>query len=172
MTSRQKFNIVRHNAVLSTLYHSTLKLGRTSFLEKSLPTIAQPRKRPDLTILTPDGTFIVDVAIVCPTAPSHLPLSSRHQLAAAVTEEHRKQDSYHDLQLEQPHLRFFPFVLESTGGFGNSASDLLSALSTYASHNPAAWLADTTNCIAATIQSSHAFTHLHSSHLSLAPERV
>ena len=49
MTSRQKFNIVRHNAVLSTLYHITLKLGLTSFLEKSLPTIAQPRKltRPD-----------------------------------------------------------------------------------------------------------------------------
>ena len=156
MTTRQKPAITRHNLVRDTLVsliHQHLHL--TCLKEKLSPTISHPQFRPDILVLTPDGTIVIDVSIVCPTATSHLNISSLHPLGAAAYEENNKVSYYNEHQHLHPHSTFYPFVCESTGAIGHSAMRLLTVLAQYAP-SPPIFIRSATSAISATIQTSNA----------------
>ena len=81
--------------------------------------------RPDAIISTHDERFMIDVSVINPTSESY---SIGKPGAAARSREQQKTRKYKQLaELEQ--CKFVPFVLESYGTWGRSATKLLRVLS-------------------------------------------
>ncbi len=76
---------------------------------------------PDLSIVTPAGTTLVDVQVTNPTAPSRVAAAQR-PLGAAVRSETAKRSKYGPMVAALgTRSRFQPFVLETHGAWGLSA---------------------------------------------------
>src|SRR6185436_6272455 len=86
--------------------------------------MGQSRVRPDLEILLPDQTLLVDVAVTHPTAASR---KSTTPLAAARMIQSAKLTKYAGVAAARGG-KFLAFVLESFGAFGPQALDILKIL--------------------------------------------
>ena len=86
-------------------------------------------RRPDLTILGLGRPIYVDVSIACALAPSHrrIVISSGSTERLLEAREQRKFDYYEALTLQHG-AQFYPFVMSSSGSFGNEAVKLLQTL--------------------------------------------
>jgi len=82
------------------------------------------RLRPDLDITLPEQSFMIDVAISHPAAPSR---TTATPLAAATAAEHLKQEKYKALAIRHAST-FHPFVLESHGAYGAQANEVMKLL--------------------------------------------
>jgi len=73
----------------------------------------------------PTRTFIVDIAIVDPSAPSYICMVNSHQVsdAAARERERVKITDFNAASIDG--VQFVPFVVEATGRLGPAAMDFL-----------------------------------------------
>ena len=71
-------------------------------------------------------TSDIDVAVVHPSAPSHLRRGMK-PLGTAALKEKEKFDTYF-LKAQQDGRRFYAFVLETFGAIGTNAREFISAL--------------------------------------------
>ncbi len=117
------------------------------------------RQRPDLQILFPDRTLMIDVTVTHPTSPSR---SSSRPLTAASDAEAKKIRDYSALATQHGAV-FIPFALESYGAFGKRAQEvmkiLLSAAKNSASSLPVSigrFVAYATQRVAITLQRGNA----------------
>ena len=81
-----------------------------------------------------DDTFApaaFDVCIADPTVASHVTAAANTSLATACSAERRKTSLY-GADATRRGLRFYPFCVESTGGFGPSAVRVINSLATAA----------------------------------------
>src|SRR6185436_18477696 len=97
-------------------------------------------KRPDIYVFASDRRILVDVSVIHPKADSFF-REAKAPLGAAKLRENHKCTHYRDLVAEE-HAEFNPFVLESTGAFGNMAKQFLSTMRRYA--NPPDFTSSTT----------------------------
>ena len=72
----------------------------------------------------PDQSFMVDVAVTHPAAPSK---TNAVPLAAAKIVEHAKSEKYNDLARRHA-TTFLPFVMESYGAYGDRTEEILKIL--------------------------------------------
>ena len=86
-----------------------------------------PLARPDLLVFLPDCSYLIDLVISHPSAPSYLSLPPS-PLSCARLAENRKITHYSSL-LTSSSLRLVPFSLETFGAFGDRAKAFLSSLS-------------------------------------------
>jgi hypothetical protein len=74
----------------------------------------------------------VDVTVVHPTAAAYLARATQGPLRAAASAEAAKNRQYL-ARAEQENAQFFPFVVETYGGFGKLARQLVKLISDHAS---------------------------------------
>ena len=84
----------------------------------------ETRVRPDIEIILPDHSILVDVAVVHPSAPSRRSLTP---LAATRDIENAKAAKYSSVASERG-ARFMAFIVESYGALGKQAMELLKLL--------------------------------------------
>ena len=113
----------RHDFVVRALAKLFRQVGGTVHIETRI--YGSERLRPDLHITFPDQSFMVDVAVTHPAAPSK---TNAVPLAAAKVVEHAKSEKYNDLARRHA-TTFLPFVMESYGAYGDRAWDILKILS-------------------------------------------
>jgi hypothetical protein len=94
------------------------------------------RKRPDLEVLIGPKRFLVDVYTVHPGAESYAPKAAEKQLWTAAFAESRKVRKYAVMAAEAG-ADFFPFVVESTGGWG--ITEFIDAFVTASADSHSAW---------------------------------
>jgi len=107
------------------------------------PTDIFPKKRPDLLAFLPDPSpsSLLDVRITHPSSPCYLVLPPS-PLAVALRHESSKTSKYAALAASSD-SRFIPFILETYGAFGPSASSFIRSLSRPSSYKSAmliSWL--------------------------------
>jgi hypothetical protein len=120
---------IRHNQVVATIDRFAKLAGATVVVEpKHL--FSESAKRPDLQIIMGHKHYLVDVTIVHPTAPANLSHSQK-LLGQAHVAEKMKSRKYDEISQEQ-HATFIPFVIETFGGLGAKAQDLMNELSIFA----------------------------------------
>jgi len=120
---------IRHNQVVATIDRFAKLAGATVVMEpKHL--FSDSAKRPDLQIIIGHKQYLVDVTIVHPTAPANLSHSQK-VLGQAHAAEKSKCRKYDEISLEQ-HAIFVPFVIETYGGLGAKAQELMNELSIFA----------------------------------------
>jgi len=85
-------------------------------------------RRPDIQVHFPDGSCLVDASITHPAAKTYAPMGSTTPLSAAIYRERFKHRKY-DIIAADEKSPFYPFVMETFGGFGPEALVFLSRLS-------------------------------------------
>ena len=114
---------IRHNLVLSVLYRLISYVGGVAVREP-IDLHDSDGRRPDLELILRSLHALVDVMITNPLCPTHLIASSKEALSSVRRGERIKTNKYKDTASQ--HLaKFIPFVMESTGGLGDSAVTLL-----------------------------------------------
>ena len=93
----------------------------------------ETRIRPDIEIILPDRSLLVDVAVVHPAAPSR---RSQAVLAAARDIENAKSAKYREVASERG-ASFLAFIAESYGALGNQAGEVLKLLNNTLNQAPA-----------------------------------
>jgi len=93
----------------------------------------ETRVRPDIEIILPDHSILVDVAVVHPSAPSRRSLTP---LAATRDIENAKAAKYSSVASERG-ARFMAFIAESYGALGKQAMELLKLLDNILDRAPA-----------------------------------
>ena len=91
---------------------------------------SESNKRPDLQIIMNHKSYLLDIAITNPTAPSNV-CNGQTLLGQANAYEKIKIRKYDELAGAQ-HSNFIPFVIETYGGIGGKAQEFLSELSVFA----------------------------------------
>ena len=99
---------------------------------------AEDKKRPDLEILVGPRRFLVDVSVVNPAAASYALKASTERLSAAAARETVKERKYESMAAEAK-AEFFPFVVESVGGFGEKATAFVEQLVKATIDSHSAW---------------------------------
>ena len=126
----------RHNGArdLAAEYFRKACPNAQIFIEPTLPQVAKPL-RADVRIEQGRTTCLIDVAVVNPAARSYLKTvkPQLHLLAAASLMEKTKIDKYKaSYNVNNGYAaisdNLIPFVLESTGAYGNSASAVINKL--------------------------------------------
>ena len=79
------------------------------------------RLRPDLTVILPDQTLLIDVVVTHPAAPSY---TSIKPLAATKKAEKDKETTYCDLARAHG-ARILALAVESYGAFGDQATQIV-----------------------------------------------
>ena len=79
---------------------------------------------PDLQMLIRDKHWLSDVYVINPMAPSYRQQAAQRQLSAAGLGEYRKEHKYHGTALAHG-ATFVPFVVESAGGLGQGAVQII-----------------------------------------------
>jgi hypothetical protein len=117
---------IRHNLVLSVLHRLINYVGGVAVREP-IDLHDSDGRRPDLQLILRSLHALVDVMITNPLCPSHLIASSKEALSSVRRGERIKTNKYKDTASQ--HLaKFIPFVMESTGGLGDSAVSLLNQI--------------------------------------------
>jgi hypothetical protein len=123
---RREINL-RHNAVVHALYaHAGYAGGAVAKEPSGLST--EDNRRPDLQIVFPGQHILTDVVISHPLCPSHITAASKKHIVTAEQAEQRKHVKYHQIA-EHQHARFLPFSVETTGGMGRDAVELVDQIS-------------------------------------------
>ena len=151
---------LRHNTIVQTLYHHTIHAGGAAVKEpRHLST--ETRKRPDLQIVLPNRHILTDVVVTHPLAPSYFRATGKEHLIKAKHAAAAKCRKYAEVADSQQ-ADFIPFSIESTGGIGKEAADLIDQLCTASrdflslpSHHPFAH--DVFSSVAIAIQRGNAF---------------
>ena len=119
---------LRHNTIVQTLYHHTIHAGGAAVKEpRHLST--ETRKRPDLQIVLPNRHILTDVVVSHPLAPSYFRATGNEHLIKAKHAAAAKCRKYAEVADSQQ-ADFIPFSIESTGGIGKEAADLIDQLCT------------------------------------------
>lgn len=109
----------RHNRLVNMLAKEARASG--AYVQKEYCPFGQTRARPDLTVVFPDESLLVDAVVSHPAAPSR---ASLEPLAMARQAEREKVDRYTDLA-RQHGARVLAFSVESYGGFGEHATEII-----------------------------------------------
>jgi hypothetical protein len=113
----------RHNAVLNVAYKYTNAVGGVAVKEpRDLD--SEDGRVPDLQMLIRDKHWLSDVYIINPMAPSYIKGAAQRQLSAADVGEHRKENKY-EATARAHGATFVPFVVESAGGLGEGAVQII-----------------------------------------------
>ena len=116
---------LRHNLVSNCLSTWATRLGAACVVEPSgLDPLSL--KRPDILICLPHTSYLVDVSIRHPTAPSNLRLA--HQPLAVVKQAEQRKHAKYDQMAAAINSAFVPFIMETHGGYGPEALKLISDL--------------------------------------------
>ena len=119
----------RHHQVVATIERYA-KLAGAIVVSEPKKLFSETSKRPDLQIVMNHKTYLLDVTIVHPTAPSNLQHSQK-LLGQAEAAEKIKMNKYNELSQNQ-NCTFIPFAIETYGGLGNRAQGFLNELSIFA----------------------------------------
>ena len=119
----------RHHQVVATIERCA-KLAGAIVVSEPKKLFSETAKRPDLQIVMNHKTYLLDVTIVHPTAPSNLQHSQK-LLGQAEASEKLKKNKYDELSQNQ-NCTFIPFVIETYGGLGKRAQGFLNELSIFA----------------------------------------
>jgi hypothetical protein len=102
-------------------------------------------KRPDLRIIMNYITYLIDVTVTNPTAPSNMhhvkkPLSQAKRAEKAKENKYRRalENINADMNNQSP-IKFIPFVLEAFGGMASQAEKFLNHLSAFSRDHLSAW---------------------------------
>jgi hypothetical protein len=98
------------------------KIGAQVHVEPRI--YGKDRDRPDLDVMLPNKSIMIDVTVVHPAAPSR---TSSEPLAAVSAAEKKKKARYSDFAAKHG-AKFMPFALETFGCFGVSAVQVLKLL--------------------------------------------
>ena len=120
----------RHDSIANFLHHFLLDSGVVSELEPSASRRQtwDRRLRPDLRVYL-DQKLLLDVSIAHASADSSVTVAKR-ALGVASQREAQKSKKYHTLAQTEEAV-FHPFVWESTGAVGKSASGVLDLISNF-----------------------------------------
>ena len=135
----------RHHLIVNTIARYSRLAGAVVIVEPD-HLFETSLRRPDLQITLNYITYLIDVAVTNPMAPS-ISHKVKTPLAAARIAEKRKERSYRDaLDLyyadggsNHPTVKFVPLVVEAFGGMGLQAQKFLQALSVHARDHLSAW---------------------------------
>jgi hypothetical protein len=141
---------LRHHMIVNAIARYSRLAGAVVYVEPQ-HLFDSSYRRPDLQINLNHITFLLDVAVTNPTAPSIMRRVNR-PLMAAKEKERSKENSYRELMenynsasgdqcglARHPATRFVPFVVEAFGGMGSQAEAFLRTLSVFARDNLSAW---------------------------------
>lgn len=120
----------RHNLVTQTLAGWVRKVGGSAWVE---PTglFLEDERRVDLLVALADRRIVLDVQIRNPLAPSNIQGAAAREGGLLEAGERAKRQKYERFA-RQHNFEFVPFVLETTGGFGKGAVELVSVLVEFA----------------------------------------
>ena len=130
---------IRHNLVLKALGYIFGSLG---LLYHEEPSWYGNPKRPDMWVAFPDDNILIDVAIVCPLAPSHASSTLINPLTSLKSKETAKCTKYRS-QAREWGCKFRPFVMDSFGRLGPKTRELLTDIISLGSSMPR----DSTFCV-------------------------
>ena len=112
----------RHDLVVKILAGLFRKVGAQVHVEPRI--YGKDRDRPDLDVMLPNQSVMIDVTVVHPAAPSRTSITALATVSAA---EKKKRDRY--TQFATKHgANFLPFAIETFGCFGVSAVQVLKLL--------------------------------------------
>ena len=110
----------RHNAVVDRVCSWATSLGMREPRSESRG-VDDDERRPDIKVRVGASTYLLDVTVRNPTAPSNCKLGAKGSLAVAKAAEQEKVAKYKELA-EREKTAFVPFAIESFGGMGQAAS--------------------------------------------------
>jgi hypothetical protein len=116
-----------HNGIRDELHNTIIEIGCQSQVEL-VESSRETRLRPDLTVLTSQGRFLVDVATVCTSAPSYEDSTAEAQRQRRERSKHAK----YDWIARNENSTVVPFVVDSYGALGKEATQFLNTLATEA----------------------------------------
>jgi hypothetical protein len=122
---------VRHDAIVQCLASLAREVGYSVTVEPTDP-VQSHSKRPDLLILNSSRSFMLDVSVVEPTAPTYLPMARTTAGSAAHRRERDKHAKY-DAIANAEHCSFQPFIMEVYGTLGTQARNMVKTLAKQAS---------------------------------------
>ena len=114
-----------------------------------------PSGRPDILAFLPDKSYILDLVISHPSAPSHLLLPTA-RLSSAKQAEARKITRYSSLPTSTD-LSLVPFSIETFGALGPKASSFLSILDSLARDSISSSLPCIASSLAILLQKCNAY---------------
>ena len=112
----------RHDQVVKILAGLFRKVGAQVHVEPRI--YGKDRERPDLDVMLPNQSIMIDVTVVHPAAPSR---TSSEPLATVSAAERKKRGRYTHFATKHG-ANFLPFAVESFGCFGVSAVQVLKLL--------------------------------------------
>lgn len=115
----------RHNALMDELASWIRQLGGFTQLEPAQ--LGDNRTRPDTDSIIGNSRIVTDVSVVHPLAASHVSVAARRELATAEAREQAKRNKY-DGMVQARGAKFFPVVLETTGGMGKDCALALASI--------------------------------------------
>ena len=136
-THKRREITIRHNLVLQVLYRYINYVGGVA-VKEPIDLNDTDGRRPDLQVLIADQHMLSDVRISHPLCPSHVEAAARQQLATAKIGEKIKQKKYRDTAT-QHQAKFVAFVMESTGGMGADAIELMHQIVLASRDNNTLW---------------------------------
>jgi hypothetical protein len=127
----------RHRHVCEVLASWLRSLGATVHLEPARMS-ERSRQRTDGEVLIGRRRILFDVSIVHPGAQSYAPKAAGKLLWTAEHAEQRKIRKYAAMAAEAK-AEFFPFVIESSGGWGAKATEFVETVIKAAADSHSAW---------------------------------
>jgi hypothetical protein len=133
----------RHHLIVNSIARYSRLAGAVVIVEPQ-NLFDTSMRRPDLQITLNYITYLIDVTVINPIAPSVMK-DVKNPLAAAKKAEKRKEAKYrrdmvhYDESGNRRDVKFVPFVLETFGGMGVQAQQFLSALSAHSRNHLSAW---------------------------------
>jgi hypothetical protein len=124
-TGAGALRIRRHNAIAADLEKFLRFAEMTVEREVSVDPRTAGQERPcmDLIAKSPTATIYLDVSIPNPLTASRVQRTAAKSLSTAGIKEDEKRRKYHHLR--KPDTEVIPFVIETTGGFGDDAYKFL-----------------------------------------------
>lgn len=150
----------RHNMVVNEVAAWARRAGGTALTEPAGLSFEDGR-RPDILIRLGAQSFMIDVTVRHPTAPSHV-AAAQTPLEVARRAEREKRALYDQLARDN-HCRFVPFVIESFGAFGAAAVDFVKLIAGHAEEAGSQWsrhevLFGVISAVQVAVQSGNAMT--------------
>ncbi len=122
---------MRHNGVVKALAHAIERCGMVPIVEPA-GCDWQTDRRPDIEVFGFKGQHaFIDVGIVHPPSRSYRTNAGSRPLAVVRQYEKRKVDKYRQMAIDNDAI-FIPFILETTGGYGEVAVNTVRDVVTHA----------------------------------------
>jgi hypothetical protein len=130
--------IRRHNQIANAIVNAVEMAGGKAWTEPRFQIQHSDDQHTDIRVALGPHLFYIDVQVVHPTANSYVSAASKRHLATAGKAE-REKDRQYKAKVEQEKAIFYPFVLETFGGWGNRARSFANKLADYALSGCALW---------------------------------